>query len=400
MTLPRYTIVAEPAPALDEWLRSPAAKSRITQVKHLRARFGSRCGLCGGPIDPDVKYPHPASTQVDHIHPNRLGGETVWGNLQLAHQGCNNEKNGLYLPEPSPALYAALLVAAISRYESPEAHRQFEVERIRLACVREIVGRESMRANYEGIVERNEYGTWGTNVRTWFARHEEKLAALIPQLEEAQRVWNAVNDRLTDVQAVLHRPGEAIEDARKHVENKPGVYAIHGTAEVWAELGIPHRTGPLYIGRALSSLVTRDIKEHFGVGMGPMYPNGYTGGSTVRRTLAALLRDRLGFVARPRRGKTDDANSRDCTNYSVETHSERILTEWMAEHLTFAAWPAPDEMDVEVVKAIETALIDGWLPPLNIDGIPSQKRTPAVITGRAAMRDKARAWAVERGADL
>jgi hypothetical protein len=64
------------------------------------------------------------------------------------------------------------------------------------------------------------------------------------------------------------------------VPGRPGLYAIYGGATTWNELGLgePPDGRPLYIGKAEDSLVTRDLKTHFG--------DGRTGQSTVRRSFA------------------------------------------------------------------------------------------------------------------
>lgn len=53
----------------------------------------SVCGICGKPVDFNLKYPHPLSPCVDHIIPVAKGGHpSDIDNLQLAHAGCNRQK--------------------------------------------------------------------------------------------------------------------------------------------------------------------------------------------------------------------------------------------------------------------------------------------------------------------
>jgi hypothetical protein len=61
-----------------------------------------------------------------------------------------------------------------------------------------------------------------------------------------------------------------------------GLDAIHGSDAVWVALqvGDPVAYLPLYVGKAVDSLVTRVLKSLFG--------NGRAGSSTVRRTFAGL----------------------------------------------------------------------------------------------------------------
>ncbi|MGH2864053.1 MAG: GIY-YIG nuclease family protein, partial [Solirubrobacteraceae bacterium] len=84
---------------------------------------------------------------------------------------------------------------------------------------------------------------------------------------------------------------EPIEVARRSVPSTPGLYAIHGNSAAWAELGlgVAPDSRPLYVGKAEDSLITRDVKTHFG--------DGRTGSSTVRRSIAALLASTLDLRA-------------------------------------------------------------------------------------------------------
>ena len=52
------------------------------------------CGICGQPVDFNLKPPHPLSPTVDHIIPIAKGGHpSDISNLQLAHWICNREKS-------------------------------------------------------------------------------------------------------------------------------------------------------------------------------------------------------------------------------------------------------------------------------------------------------------------
>lgn len=59
-------------------------------------------------------------------------------------------------------------------------------------------------------------------------------------------------------------------------------------------MGLAHEgePGSRYVGKAESSLASRDLRTHF--------RTGKTGSSTLRRTLAALLREELDLRALPR----------------------------------------------------------------------------------------------------
>jgi 5-methylcytosine-specific restriction endonuclease McrA len=52
------------------------------------------CHLCGGPIDPSLRFPDPASLTVDHVVPVSRGGNmTDAANLRPAHFRCNRLKS-------------------------------------------------------------------------------------------------------------------------------------------------------------------------------------------------------------------------------------------------------------------------------------------------------------------
>ena len=54
----------------------------------------SVCGICGQPVDFNLKYPHPLSPCIDHIIPIAKGGHpSDINNLQLAHWTCNRGKS-------------------------------------------------------------------------------------------------------------------------------------------------------------------------------------------------------------------------------------------------------------------------------------------------------------------
>lgn len=51
------------------------------------------CGICGLPVDMNLKYPNPMCPSIDHIIPIAKGGHpSALENLQLVHLGCNRSK--------------------------------------------------------------------------------------------------------------------------------------------------------------------------------------------------------------------------------------------------------------------------------------------------------------------
>lgn len=164
------------------------------------------------------------------------------------------------------------------------------------------------------------------------------------------------------------------------VPDRAGLYAIYGPAKTWKALalGKPPDGRPLYIGKAEDSLVTRDLKTHFG--------DGRTGQSTVRRSFAALLHDTLGFRGVPRNTSAPGYFS----NYGLVGAHDAALTRWMKEQLELAVWPKPAACKFSLGE-IELALLAMLLPPLNLQGIVTPW-TAQVKAARAVMAEEARVW--------
>jgi 5-methylcytosine-specific restriction endonuclease McrA len=55
-------------------------------------RDGWVCGLCGEPVDSQIKFPDPMCSSLDHVIPLVAGGEHSRANTQLAHWYCNVRK--------------------------------------------------------------------------------------------------------------------------------------------------------------------------------------------------------------------------------------------------------------------------------------------------------------------
>lgn len=179
--------------------------------------------------------------------------------------------------------------------------------------------------------------------------------------------------------AALQRP-RRLAEAEDSVPGQPGLYTIHGDATVWRELGLgePPDGRPLYIGKAESSLLVRDVRTHFG--------DGRTGSSTLRRSFAALLHDSLGLRGRPR----NPNNPERPANYGLSPEHDAKLTQWMRERLALATWARPSDCTVPLVT-LEDALIDELQPPLNLTGSATAWGA-RIKEARAVMASEARAW--------
>lgn len=73
--------------------RMMKSKRHGTSPGELAKRHGTDCGICGEPVDMDLKYPERMRGSVDHIIPVSKGGAlSDPENLQLAHLQCNVTK--------------------------------------------------------------------------------------------------------------------------------------------------------------------------------------------------------------------------------------------------------------------------------------------------------------------
>jgi hypothetical protein len=188
-----------------------------------------------------------------------------------------------------------------------------------------------------------------------------------------------LDDVVASALTALTGPRHSLSTASANVPDEPGLYAIYGSAEVWAELGLddPPDDRPLYVGKSESSLVDRDLRTHFG--------DGRTGSSTLRRTFAALLYEALGLRGIPR----NPAKPERFANYGLSPDHDAALTRWMRASLAIAVWPRP--ADIELLTA-ERAVLGHWLPPLNLKDV-STPWTRQVKAARAVMAAEARGYA-------
>lgn len=72
--------------------RKAAVHSEPYRRMDIAERDGWRCGLCGCPILPFVRYPHPRSLSIDHVVPLSRGGPDAPDNVHATHLRCNLRK--------------------------------------------------------------------------------------------------------------------------------------------------------------------------------------------------------------------------------------------------------------------------------------------------------------------
>ena len=135
-------------------------------------------------------------------------------------------------------------------------------------------------------------------------------------------------------------------------DDGPGFYAIFLKASATLPLISVPDDGLLYVGKTLSGVYSRDH-------VAPR--SGHSGDCTVRRSLGALLRHDLDLDPQPR---SLDGNVRTaCTNFRFSAAAETRLSNWMMGALYLSRVPHDGDVD-----AVETVLIEGLRPPLNLKG--------------------------------
>lgn len=178
--------------------------------------------------------------------------------------------------------------------------------------------------------------------------------------------------------SVLLGPTRTYDEALAIVRPVPGLYGFRGSKPARRALGLdPSGVGALlYIGKAERSLVSRDLRTHF--------TTGKTGQSTLRRSLAALLRDELDLTAQPRNTDRPD----DGASFALEPGSDARLTAWMVQELTIATWEKPE--GPERLRDIEAEVIGASNPPLNLTHV--DLRWDVLVEARRAMAAQSRQW--------
>lgn len=152
------------------------------------------------------------------------------------------------------------------------------------------------------------------------------------------------------ISALVGGPRHRVGDTSA-IQPVAGLYAIYGDRRATLEIGTGTSEFPLYVGKAERNLVSRDVRTHFATGK--------TGSSTLRRTLAALLKDLLDLHAVPRNPHDPDGSA----NYSLETSGDDRLTAWMLARLEIATWAAPAGTEL---GRVETSVLAELRPPLNL----------------------------------
>lgn len=153
-----------------------------------------------------------------------------------------------------------------------------------------------------------------------------------------------VNALIAGALGGLGPPGHPIVEASLWMPAAPGLYAVHASDKGLRDLSLEHveRSIPLYVGKAEKSLVSRDLRIHFGVSG---TSTSTTGQSTLRRSFAALLHERLQLTPVPR----ESAPPHRFAMFALDRASEARLTAWMHENLRLSVWVMPADTAVRLV---------------------------------------------------
>jgi hypothetical protein len=148
------------------------------------------------------------------------------------------------------------------------------------------------------------------------------------------------------------RPEEFLDRLVSHdevvPETGPGVY-VHALRPGSELPRVRVAKGALYVGMTESSLAAR---SHF--------THKHSGFSTLRRSLGAVLKEKLSLHAEPRAPGPSASNVR---NYRFNEEGEQRLTEWMKAHLVYAHLPVGENQ-----RVIESDMILALEPPMNLTG--------------------------------
>lgn len=183
----------------------------------------------------------------------------------------------------------------------------------------------------------------------------------------------------------LKQPATAVGRVDDKTAAHPGLYAFYASSATWRALGLgaPPDGRPLYVGKAESTLASRDLSGHFGGR--PRGVQSPTGGSTVRRSLAALLASADGYRGVPRNPDKPGYFS----NYGLSVKQDDALSAWMRRRLKITLWPHDHPAALDL---IETDVLVKLFPPLNLNKVETPWRRQ-VKDARAVLAAQAEAAA-------
>jgi len=83
---------------------------------------------------------------------------------------------------------------------------------------------------------------------------------------DRRETGTSLNITTSGVIPALSAPRHRLDEGDPPLPDRAGLYALYGPFEIWRLLGLgdPPDDRPLYVGKAEDSLVTRDLRTHFG----------------------------------------------------------------------------------------------------------------------------------------
>ena len=141
----------------------------------------------------------------------------------------------------------------------------------------------------------------------------------------------------------------------EHLPEKQGIYAYFlDSTEDLKEFG--NVGDPIYVGLAEKSLHGRDTMSHL--------VSGKTGWSSFRRSIGAILKEKLSLIA-IKRDKNGSKLRPD--KYKFTEEGESRLTEWMLASLKFGYWVNDSPFGKQELRMLEEKVILKLMPKLDLD---------------------------------
>lgn len=155
-----------------------------------------------------------------------------------------------------------------------------------------------------------------------------------------------------DLEAMLRALRDGLDGADVVVQDShdrydgPGIYAVFAKVKnCFPGINLPS-SGVIYIGQSKNL----ESRNHFTAKQ--------SGFSTLRRSIGAILKERLGLSVRPRSDGKSDTNYK---NFCFQDSGEKHLTSWMKSNLECLVLPFKGNL-----KNQENQLISEYIPPLNL----------------------------------